>query len=89
MEEPLKCPICGHEAVLHNCSMLEDHGRGYDAESYWYQCNHCDMIKANGANTIYCSDEKARSLAVENWNKEVKRVIALMLDNPAISYKCK
>ena len=70
MEEPLKCPICGHDAILHDSYMMKD-GHGYDAESYWYSCDHCGLIKpSKGANTIYCSDEKARADAAKYWNEE-------------------
>ena len=88
MEKVLKCPICGHEAVLHSEYMMKD-GHGYDATRYYYACYCCDLIHAASGHTIECSDDKAISDAAKYWNKEVEKIIALMLDNPAISYKCK
>lgn len=68
------CPICGSQALLITEELSNGRG-GYPGKyDYRYTCPHCEMIKANGGDTVYLSKEDAIEKAIEFWNAAVDKV---------------
>ena len=66
------CPICGSQALLITEELSNGRG-GYPGKyDYRFTCPHCDMIKANGGDTVYQSKEDA--IEKENY-QQLKTII--------------
>lgn len=89
MIETFKCPVCGHESVLHKTDLRRENGRGYNGNSYFFTCDNCHLVKGDSSWDVNQTIDRALTDAAVSWNNKVLEISNIMKQNPNITFKQK
>lgn len=69
-----ECAICGETPMLEKTQAWNG-SHGYYG-NYWYslECKKCQLPKSQSVSDIYQSEDEAKKMVIDLWNKEQERI---------------